>query len=779
MAPELHQADSLDESPLRALLPHAQVNSEKRLLKVFLFLDQAPPSCSRLLVPEDMENRRSARDTHRDFGGDSQEEIGIFTAGEIGLEMSSAGLCLWDFISDVLASHSLTHSNLRVVRYLGYIGAFLLFLTVLVNMWVSFAFRRQFGLIFLHYEQRTWTQLTLFFFSVLAVTNCEILGVGLCLLLLTAAPDKVMVETIELATIELKAQGIVSQLVEDCPQLALQTVALVLQFWHGEPASLLTQVSVVSTLMMLLFKITTNMIARVLAIDVCKSRIKEAAMKCVPPRRVVMNPFEVLLAKDIVALSIQCLVFLASVTYLRFSGPIMIPLNHQVTIHGRLLMIGVLVLTYGASLVLLISYIGLKRNLLWHIISSLSIFAGLVIVATNHPILLMMASRELWKDEDWRYWRALIVLPMIRNVLMCCLLGWDAGLSNFPVVDSISIAVLILNGLGCILFLMKLNEGVRVKQAEPPDFPWGDRGDLLAINVEDWYKIVHGERLIHEWSLDDFIAEAEGTVSSIDDGHLRTYAPNLAVALVLANAVRDFEAKRPGSILSLARLLHSMAQSEDQRNWRVAEEATLILASKLQASLPVACSLKEVKELDSTLASIPMLQFETLNGDSPTMQHAAKKLLAKAVELAQHCEAKDPRLHSLFSSIPSLMKDWQLVKDAQEVWHEEHEAWIMTSLCSAPLIEMVLTKEDGATLGLKRQPAEESDGIQVTEVLRDSLVDKANRASEDERGLTPGTLIYGANGFHGKEAIEQELLAFDRGLRKKLFLEFSQGHMSL
>ena len=169
-------------------------------------------------------------------------------------------LCLVDFVSDVLASQANAHSSHGLVKKLGYFGAALLLVSVIVNTCVVWRVCSDFAV---------WKRLTSKApvasqcFRLLASTNPEVLLSFFALMLDGSFED----EQVLLAGRSVKKWGLLSQLFEDVPQFGVQAASLTISWINGWPATMPVVLSVWFTLVMLFLKVITNSLVLPLALE--------------------------------------------------------------------------------------------------------------------------------------------------------------------------------------------------------------------------------------------------------------------------------------------------------------------------------------------------------------------------------------------------------------------------------------------------------------------------------------------------------------------------------
>eukprot|EP00913_Durusdinium_trenchii_P027140 g25466.t2 len=317
-------------------------------------------------------------------------------------------LCLVDFVSDVLASQANAHSSHGLVKKLGYFGAALLLVSVIVNTCVVWRVCSDFAV---------WKRLTSKApvasqcFRLLASTNPEVLLSFFALMLDGSFED----EQVLLAGRSVKKWGLLSQLFEDVPQFGVQAASLTISWINGWPVTMPVVLSVCFTLVMLFLKVITNSLVLVLRTDFQNATLERAAM----------------------------------------GRPIPLP---DCPVTGQDLGIMTLLVSYliGVFLVLALAYSFRER--LWHCILQLELSALLMAIATVHPVSLLQIDPGLPKEAGCCWTGFLVLGPLLRCLAMASLAAWGVWRSDFPVPENACIALLVGNVLGILQLIIFLDE---------------------------------------------------------------------------------------------------------------------------------------------------------------------------------------------------------------------------------------------------------------------------------------------------------------------------------
>ncbi|CAE7367579.1 unnamed protein product [Symbiodinium natans] len=181
-------------------------------------------------------------------------------------------LCLADFVTDIVAAQSLAHRSDPVLVHFGYAAPALLGLTV-VNSCMILALRccyREFFEGVVRKDRLRWHV-----WSLLALTNPEILNSFLAYLHSNMSIEEKHEAT--LVRLSIKKLGVVSQLVEDIPQTAIQVSAICFALKAGEPVPLQQSCALVLTVSMLLFKVVMNWVVLAIGVTVSSFTLQKAA----------------------------------------------------------------------------------------------------------------------------------------------------------------------------------------------------------------------------------------------------------------------------------------------------------------------------------------------------------------------------------------------------------------------------------------------------------------------------------------------------------------------
>ncbi|CAK9071719.1 Ankyrin-3 (ANK-3) (Ankyrin-G) [Durusdinium trenchii] len=349
-------------------------------------------------------------------------------------------LCLVDFVSDVLASQANAHSSHGLVKKLGYFGAALLLVSVIVNTCVVWRVCSDFAV---------WKRLTSKApvasqcFRLLASTNPEVLLSFFALMLDGSFED----EQVLLAGRSVKKWGLLSQLFEDVPQFGVQAASLTISWINGWPVTMPVVLSVCFTLVMLFLKVITNSLVLVLRTDFQNATLERAAMG----RAVAVCPRP----DHALHLVLQAALASGNVVFLRFAGPIPLP---DCPVTGQDLGIMTLLVSYliGVFLVLALAYSFRER--LWHCILQLELSALLMAIATVHPVSLLQIDPGLPKEAGCCWTGFLVLGPLLRCLAMASLAAWGVWRSDFPVPENACIALLVGNVLGILQLIIFLDE---------------------------------------------------------------------------------------------------------------------------------------------------------------------------------------------------------------------------------------------------------------------------------------------------------------------------------
>lgn len=424
-------------------------------------------------------------------------------------EFSAGAECMFDFLSDIGASVEFKDDDDGLVRTLGLVAAGLLLVTVMVNFVLFHKFRREFpqlvGAIERHPSPIVW----LFFgsFSILAWTNVEIMTSAFVLVKL-ALPTSLQMEA-DKAIRRLKTFALGSQFVEDLPQLTLQTWGVVRQVQRRGMASVSPLVSILQTLIMLFYKVVSNLASNVLSIKACNDSIEYAAN--VDNR----SSFRI---KGLgqwrrFAVIAAVIGLVTNMAFLMFCAPMLCKgefdpyhsVDHNVTVNYTFLpkkhvsswsMFGPTITSYyegsirvaladcdsdsatywgardfyissGVRIVIVVSYIISiavilwrllwLRDRLWHVLPSLDVFGFTIVLASVHPDALRVADEHVWeRDAVLEPTRSfLLFLAFFRTAVMGCFSAYGLYLDDykFPISNWNCIWAVVINGL-CFLALV-------------------------------------------------------------------------------------------------------------------------------------------------------------------------------------------------------------------------------------------------------------------------------------------------------------------------------------